>query len=205
LGLLNRKKILRKVQITKFGILGGLFDPIHNGHLSLCKAALEQLNLDNVLLIPAYDHPHRQQISSFEQRCEMVLIAIKEFDQYRLSRIESQIEKPSYTTKTLEFLKKDFPETDLYFIIGSDNLSKIETWYEPEDIFEQAKVVMGDRPGPESDLESKYSDRIDRINMTPVDISSTQIREAVRTGQDISNWVPSEVADYISRNGLYVG
>jgi len=189
---------------NKLGVLGGLFDPIHHGHLSLSRHALEQLQLQRVLLIPTYNPPHRQEISDYRHRLKMTEIAVRDETGLEASDIESRIKGHSYTLKTLKKLKDEFPEFALYFLIGSDNLKKMEDWHKPEEIMKLARVVMADRPGNEGTAPARYRDRIMRIEMPPVDISSTQIRQAVRRGERIDDYVPEEVAQYISRNELYV-
>ncbi len=188
---------------NKLGILGGLFDPIHNGHLALSRHALEQLNLNKVLLIPTYKPPHREEISDYAHRLRMTEISVENEDGFEASDLESHIEGQSYTLKTLKKLKKEYPEFALYFLIGSDNLKKMEDWYKPEEIMRLAQIVMAKRPGEEGSAPGKYRGRIIEIDMPPVDISSTQIREAVRNGRPIDKFVPEKVAEYIKGNNLY--
>jgi nicotinate-nucleotide adenylyltransferase len=188
---------------NKLGILGGLFDPIHYGHLALSRHALEQLNLTKVLLIPSHNPPHREEISDYTHRLRMTEIAVEKDDGLEASDLESHIEGQSYTLKTLKRLRKQYPEFTLYFLIGSDNLKKMEDWYKPEEIMSLAQVVMAKRPGEEGSAPGKYRERIIEIDMPPVDISSTQIREAVRSGRPIDKLVPEKVAQYIKGNNLY--
>lgn len=189
---------------NNLGILGGLFDPIHYGHLSLSSHAKSQLNLEKVLFIPSYVPPHRIEISSYEHRLKMTSLALKNEQYCEASDMESKMKGLSYTVNTLERLKNIYPNYELYFIIGSDNLSKMEEWHKPEDIFKLAHVVMGERPGEENILSSIFRDRIEIIQMEPVDISSTMIREMVRAHKPIDILVPPAVAEYIIRNKLYV-
>ncbi len=189
---------------NNLGILGGLFDPIHYGHLSLSSHARSQLKLEKVLFIPSYVPPHREEISPYEHRLRMTEIALQHEQYFEASDLESDIEGLSYTVHTLERIKALYPNYELYFIIGSDNLGKMEEWHEPEAIFELAHVVMGERPGEDDTVDSPFRDRILKIKMEPVDISSTEIRKMVREHKSIEGLVPPGVAEYISRNGLYV-
>jgi nicotinate-nucleotide adenylyltransferase len=189
---------------NKLGILGGLFDPIHYGHLSLSSHARLQLKLEKVLFVPSYYPPHRREISPYKHRLRMTRIAVENEKYFEASDLESNIKGLSYTVNTLERIKDIYPEYELYFIIGSDNLEKMEEWHKPELIFELAHVVMGERPGEDSTADSPFRDRILKIEMEPVDISSTEIREMVREKKSIDGLVPPKVAEYIVRNKLYV-
>ncbi|MBD3218479.1 MAG: nicotinate (nicotinamide) nucleotide adenylyltransferase [candidate division Zixibacteria bacterium] len=200
---MNSKPPAMNGRRNKLGILGGLFDPIHHGHLALSRHALEQLILNKVLLIPTYNPPHREEISDYAHRLRMAEISVENEDCLEASNLESHIEGQSYTLKTLKKLKTEYPEFALYFLIGSDNLKKMEDWYKPEEIMNLAQIVMAKRPGKEGTAPGKYGDRIIKIDMPPVDISSTQIREAVRSGRPIDKFVPEKVAEYIKGNNLY--
>ncbi|NIR65864.1 MAG: nicotinate (nicotinamide) nucleotide adenylyltransferase [candidate division Zixibacteria bacterium] len=201
---MNNKAPLMNGRRNRLGVLGGLFDPIHHGHLSLSRHALEQLQLLKVLLIPTYNPPHREEISDYSHRLKMTEIAVKDKAGLQASAIESHIRGHSYSLKTLRKLKDEFPEFALYFLIGSDNLKKMEDWHKPEEIMRLAQVVMAERPGEEGSAPARFEKKIMKIEMPPVDISSTQIREAVRRGDPIDDYVPEEVAQYIDRNKLYV-
>lgn len=189
---------------NNLGILGGLFDPIHYGHLALSSHARSQLKLDKVLFIPSYVPPHRIEISPYKHRLRMTKIALEDEPHCEASDMESKMKGLSYTVNTLEHLKAIYPNYELYFIIGSDNLSKMEEWHKPEEIFNLAHVVMGVRPGEDSAIDNPFKDRIVKIKMEPVDISSTEIRKRVREHKTIEGLVPRPVAEYITRNKLYV-
>jgi nicotinate-nucleotide adenylyltransferase len=193
-----------KERRNKLGILGGLFDPIHFGHISLCREAQKQFDLDRILFIPSYHPPHKHKVSSYKHRRKMVELAIKDIPDFLLSDLESEIEGPSYTVMTLTRLVQKYPDFELYFIIGSDNLKKMEEWYQPEKIFQMATVVMGNRPGEEGLRSGQFEGRLKRIEIHPMDISSTEIREAVRNNRTINEYVPPLVAKYIAEEGLYV-
>lgn len=189
---------------NKLGFLGGLFDPIHNGHLSLCRQIQKKLNLDKILFIPSYHPPHKDRYSDYLQRCKMTVLGILGQPDFELSTLESKIEGPSYTVHTLKRLHLLFPDYEIYFIIGSDNLAKMEEWHKPEEIFRMSTVVMGNRPGEEGRKRGIFEDKLMRIKIEPVNISSTEIREAVKRGESIEHLVPPAVAQYIAEVGLYV-
>lgn len=193
-----------KEQKNKLGFLGGMFDPIHNGHLSLCRQIREKLNLTKILFIPTFNPPHKERYSNYEHRCSMTSLAIADYPEYEISLLEADIKGPSYTVHTLDKLQELYPDYDIYFIIGSDNLHKMEEWYHPEEIFNLSTVVMGNRPGIEGEMQGRFADRLLRLEIEPVDISSTEIRQMVREGKSIEPFVPLKVAEYILRKGLYV-
>jgi len=189
---------------SKLGFIGGLFDPIHLGHLSLCIQAHMQLGLDKVLFIPSFHPPHKDQTTSYEHRMSMVKLAIRDFKGFEISNIESDIEGPSFTVKTIAKLIELYTESDIYFIIGEDNITNMEEWYKPEEIFKLSKVVMGNRPGSTPDDNARFNDMLIRIDIPPMDISSTDIRKAVSERRSIDDLVPDVVKEYIAREGLYV-
>lgn len=189
---------------NKLGVLGGLFDPIHYGHLSLCRQIREKLSLAKVIFVPTYNPPHKTKCSDFEHRMKMTELSIAEIPEFEASALEAEITGPSYTIKMLEKVKLHYPEFELYFIIGSDNLAKMEEWYQPDLIFSLAQVVMGNRPGPDGSLTGKYEQKLLKLEIEPTDISSTQIRAAVKAGANIKKYLPTQVADYIIKEGLYV-
>jgi nicotinate-nucleotide adenylyltransferase len=188
----------------KLGFIGGLFDPIHLGHLSLCIQAHMQLGLDKVLFIPSFHPPHKVQTTSYEHRMNMVKQAILDFNGFEISDIESEIKGPSYTVKTIRKLIDLYPGSEIFFIIGEDNITSMEEWYKPEEIFKYSKVVMGNRPGETPKSNARFNDMLVRISIPPMNISSTEIRKAVHENRSIDNLVPDVVSEYIAREGLYV-
>ena len=138
----------------KTGILGGTFDPVHVAHLILAECAYRQFGLDEVLLIPNGDPPHKvgKKTSPGFHRLRMLRIAAEGVPYFHVSGMELEREGLSYTSDTLQQLKKDNPDTDYYFIMGGDSLFQIETWHEPARIMASCRILVGIR-GQES-LES---------------------------------------------------
>lgn len=191
-------------EAKRLGILGGLFDPIHTGHIGISHFAMRRLNLEKVLFIPTYEPPHKEKFSSYDDRKNMVQLAIGDIPGFELSEVEKEIEGPSYSVNTLKKLHEIYPEYEIYFIIGSDNLGKMEEWHRPEKIFDLAHVVMANRPGDDRPEQSRFEERMIKIKMPPMDISSTEIRNMVREGKAIDKFVPPDVVKYIRTEGLYV-
>jgi len=199
----------------KVGILGGTFDPIHNAHLAIVDEARLQLELDEVVFIPAGQPWMKSDrvITAAEHRVAMLLLAIDDKFGFRLSTMEIDRPGPSYTVDTLAKLSNEFVGlSELYFIIGWDNLPDLPRWKEPARIIELCHLVALPRPGyslPDLDaLDKKVPGLLKSViimERPQIDISGTEIRERVAKGLDISKMVPLGVAEYIREKGLYRG
>jgi nicotinate-nucleotide adenylyltransferase len=195
---MRNKKIL--------GILGGTFDPIHMGHLVLAEQVREKFQLERIIFIPSASPPHKteQELSPADDRFEMTKLALEGNPYFFVSDIELKREGLSYTVETLRELKELYKDSEIYFLTGSDVLNEITTWKDPEEIYKLAKIVIGVRPGFDKfDPENHFAKKSIIINITGIDISSTQIREKVRKGESIKYLVPSKVEEYIRKRNLY--
>jgi nicotinate-nucleotide adenylyltransferase len=190
--------------LSRIGILGGTFDPPHNGHIAIAKAAVKGLKLDKVIFIPAKIPPHkmRQAMASPADRANMLKLAIIGQSGFEISDLELQRQGPSFTADTLQELHQIYPNDELILLIGADNISEIETWHQPENIFALATLAAANRPGFAPD--GKYNSQIIQFEMPPTDISSTEIRRRINTGLPITGLVPKLVEDYIIEYKLYV-
>lgn len=187
----------------RIAILGGTFNPIHNGHLALAKTAVETFALDKVIFIPTYIPPHKadENIADAEDRLSMVKFAICGNDKFEILRLEINRRKTSYSIDTISYLKKIYPkDTELFFLMGSDSANSLDTWKDIDKILTLCKFIVGTRP--HYTLETKYKD-IEIMPMTPVDISSTEIRQRVKEDKDIQGLIPDKVANYIKEYNLY--
>lgn len=186
--------------------MGGTFDPIHYAHLLCAEEARVQFDLDEVLFLPAGDPWQKGEVTSAEDRYMMVVLAISSNPHFSASRIEIDRPGPTYTLDTLHQIREFVgPEAELFFIAGADALAEMLTWKEPEALFEQATFVAAGRPDVSSAdaMDPGLSDKIQRMDMPQVAISSTDIRRRVSEGRSIRYMVPSAIADYISERGLY--
>ena len=131
----------------KIGILGGTFDPIHNGHINLAEAACKYADLSEVLLMPTFDPYYKKdrRISSFEDRLEMTRLACIGFDKLEVSDFEREYPTEGYTVNTLKILKEREPWSDIFFIIGGDSLFSIEMWKDFREIFSLCTILVGKR------------------------------------------------------------
>ncbi len=199
--------------MRKAGIMGGTFNPIHNGHLILATEALKQFELEEVLFMPC-GVPYMkvdQKVESGQIRAEMTALAIQDIPEFRLSTIEIEQQGNTYTYETLEYLKKTNPDTEYYFIVGADSFFHMTQWKFPERIFANCCVLAAVRDDKSyadmerqmARLQKDYHADIRLLQIPCMDISSSAIRRKVSLGESVAGDVPKAVRDYIERKGLY--
>ena len=186
--------------MQKIGIMGGTFDPIHNGHIKMAQAAMQEYHLDKVIFLTSGNPPHKRgkKILDAKIRHIMVKRAIKDIPAFEPCDWEVLREEYSYTLNTLIHFNEIYPEDELFFIIGGDSLRDFHKWHKPEEILKLSTILVYDRTGG-----TITSDFAKVIHGEKIDISSTKIREMVSNGEDISEFVPKEVCEFIKRNNLY--
>ena len=193
----------------RIGVLGGTFDPPHNGHLALARAALESLNLDEVIFLPANRNPLKKDAKQTpaKKRLEMVRLATKDEPRFAVSDIEIQRKGLSYAVDTLQQLHMVRPG-EYWFILGADALRDFKKWKQPEKLLRLARLAVAVRP-PEtfqdalSRIPEEFRSKIDEIAMPPIEISSTEIRERIEHARPLSQWIHPDVHQYIADNRLY--
>jgi nicotinate-nucleotide adenylyltransferase len=198
---------------VRLGILGGTFNPPHIGHLICAQEAYVRLNLDLVMLIPALVPPHKpvEDEPGPEHRLELCRLAPRGDDRLDVSDIEIVRRGPSYTVDTLEQLTREAPERDLFLILGGDIAAGLPRWRDPERVLSLATVAVAERRGTPREAvqdglaQVKAEGRAQFFAMPTIDVSSTLVRERVRSGQPIRYLVPEAVDHYIRDHGLYVG
>jgi nicotinate-nucleotide adenylyltransferase len=183
---------------SRIGLLGGTFDPIHNGHIAIAKTAIQQLKLDKLLLIPAGNPWQKSEFTDSKHRLEMVKRAAQDLEKVEVLETEVNKSGPTYTFETLQELHTNYPESEFVLILGSDAVAGINTWKEPNLVKTLARIYVVQRAG---DFTQDW--HFDHIQMPPIEISSTSIREKVKNNESISELVPKAVNEYISANGLY--
>lgn len=199
---------------TRVGIYGGTFAPIHNGHVAAAKAFMEQMKLDYLFIIPAYLPPHKQIDASDDPlyRLKMCELAFEDTDGIVISDCEIARGGKSYTYDTLCELQR--PNTRLFLLLGTDMVLTLDKWYRFEDILKMCYPVYVRRENDAligqrivakiTEYYQKYGVMTRRIVTDPIEISSTQIRDAVKQGKDISALVPAGVEKFIRDNQLYL-
>ncbi len=196
--------------MAKIGILGGTFDPIHNGHIELAKAAYEQYSLDKVWLMVSPTPPHKadRYITNIEHRCNMIKLAIKDYDYLEFSDFELNRKGYVYTAETLTLLEEEYPDDTFYFIVGGDSLACIDKWYKPEVVLSKCVLLAASRSGSGDvaklidEKSTKYNADIRMIQFDNIDISSTEIKD-VKDEKQLKKLVCKSVADYILDENLY--
>ena len=189
----------------KLGLLGGMFDPIHLGHLRAAEIVREALALDEVVFVPAGRPPHRgQPAAAGLDRYAMVALATATDRAFVPSDVEIAREGPSYTVETVALIRKQRPGVDIVLIVGSDNLPMIADWREPERLLELCTVAVVERPGSApAPAGTLPAGRLHRVEGTALPIASRDLRERIRAGRSVRHLVPDGVADYIEKRGLY--
>ncbi len=195
------------------GVLGGAFDPPHNGHLALAETAREQLRLTTVLFVPTGSPPHKpdRPLTPDLHREAMVALAIAGRQGFLLSRADLDRPGPHYTADLLALLQRAWPGSELYFLMGGDSLAQFLSWRDPQRILALARLAVLRRPGWQADLEElqralpAMRERLVWLEGPTLDLSASEIRRRVREGEPITGLVPPAVADYIYRHGLYAG
>ncbi len=210
----------------KVGILGGTFDPVHNGHLSVAKIAQQSLSLDSVMFVPAARPPHKSNyaISDFADRVAMLQSALHGNDSFFLSDLEANRTGPSFTIDTLQELREAHQDVSLYFIIGSDAFAEIKTWKRYQNLTLLSYLVVLSRPDlagiePAQIITNYFPDYtynsltdswqatkshdIFSITIDPLPVSSSMVRNYAKAGQDISSYVPPGITGIINEKGLY--
>ena len=203
----------------RIAILGGTFDPIHNGHLAAAQSVAETFKVDELHFVPAFSPPHKVSfgLTSPFHRFAMVALATISIERFRTSTIEVDALEKRYTVETLEAMKKSHPGAELLFIIGTDMFQEIETWRNYRLLFELAHLAIVNRPGfpfredvaPFQILSEPKAVTLPEkpavfyLPFVRQPISSTAIRDDRKRGADVSQWVPPLVWSYIEKNKLY--
>ena len=206
----------QKIKAERIGILGGTFDPIHIGHLIIAEQARDQYQLDRVLLIPSghsyFKDNRSKKVQPAQVRLEMTKIAAGSYKPFEVSDIEVNRPGNTYSFETLEELKTQNPESELFFIVGADTICSMRTWREPQRIFDVCTVLAAmreDQVDPEEfkketeALERDFGARIYPVSIPNIGISSTQIRERAAFGKSVHYLVPDDLESYIIETGIY--
>jgi len=192
--------------LTKLGILGGTFDPVHKAHIVIAERVIETCRLDQVLFIPAANPPHKNDfaVTGFDHRYRMIELAVAGNPQFAASSIESLRSGKSFTEDTLSEMHILHPQAELYWIIGMDSACELHTWRNAHRLVQMAQFVVVGRPGWSLDrADPQLRDSLLAVDIPPMDISSTDIRSRVRDGRSIRDCVPEQVIAYIEEHNLY--
>lgn len=190
---------------TSWGLLGGSFDPVHLGHISLATQICFRRQLDGVALIPSWRHAFKRSLkASYDDRLEMCRLAIQDKDNLAVCDIERRESLSGYALDTVLSLKDQFPTVTFFFVAGEDILADFECWYRPNQLLDEVAFLIGFRSSPGNNLTPPR--RMELISTDLIDISATDVRQMVACDPDDSRldvMVPQPVLQYIRKQGLY--
>ena len=194
----------------KLGVLGGTFDPMHLGHLAAAEAAIDCVNLDQVVFVPTGTPPHRPPaVASGEQRLEMCRLAADDDPRCAVSDIELRRTGPSYTLDTLLALRGANPHAEMFLVLGWDAASQLRSWYRPDEVLALAPVIVVSRPGRAApSVEDVKTAGLDpaRVILCPrltPSVSGSELRRDLAAGRPVTGRVPEAVERYISTHRIY--
>lgn len=201
----------------RLGIFGGTFDPIHFGHLALAEECLATASLDEVWLVPAASPPHKggKKLSRFDQRKEMLELAIAGNEKFKVEPMEADRPGPSFTIDTLLEIQKRRPDDELFLIIGADSALEFSTWKDPAKIVSLATLIVRIRPGFVMPIEQEFISQLHKqLGVLPkvifvsgppyLDVSSSLLKERVSNNRSIRYLLPRAVEVYIQQKKLYL-
>jgi nicotinate-nucleotide adenylyltransferase len=192
------------VSQKRIGLFGGLFDPVHNGHLRLARAALSNLSLDNLIIMPAGTPGHKQDpLLPAQERLSLLQKAFVDTPGVTVSDEEIRRKGVSYTWETLARIREGFTGV-LYLVIGADNIGEIRKWRHPERILEMARIAVAARPPyPSLEFFPEYAGRMESLPVEPLEISSTELRRRLKAGEDAGAFIPQKALEMILEKGWY--
>jgi nicotinate-nucleotide adenylyltransferase len=212
--------------VKKIGLLGGTFDPVHNGHLHLAEQAQRLFSLEKVIFIPAYRSPHKLTLEpvSFEHRLAMLALALEGQPRFSMNKTEINKSKVSYTIETLKELKSNHLDWNMSLILGADAFQAIDTWKQCSQLLGFCNILVGTRPGAELQVSDSIKDKLTLsasatdekvfknlekgtgvtfFQISPLDISSKNIRQRIHRKEEVKNLLPPSIDHYIMKHRLY--
>jgi nicotinate-nucleotide adenylyltransferase len=190
--------------VERLGILGGTFDPVHVAHLAAATAARDELGLDGVLVVVARDpwQKRGRVCAPADARFDMVVAAVDGVDGLAASRIELDRGGPTYTVDTVESLRREVPDRELFLVVGGDVAAGLDSWHRPADLRAAVTVAVVDRDGAGG---APPGWRTVRVRMPRLDVSSTEIRRRIAAGESVEGLIPAAAEQVLRARGLYTG
>jgi nicotinate-nucleotide adenylyltransferase len=181
----------------KIGLLGGSFNPLHKGHLKIAETVLEKTAIEKIWFVPSGNHPLKagNQLLDIEQRISLIQKVISDYPAFELCTLDAAQAKPSYTSQLIKKLSQLYPGDKFYFIAGSDIVAEIPLWHDYRWLLDNLKFIILSRSGasPQEWQKLDYLDKLDFLEMQPIDISASQIRAKVLRGENISELLPKQI------------
>jgi nicotinate-nucleotide adenylyltransferase len=189
--------------MTRLGVMGGTFDPIHHGHLVAASEVASAFKLDGVLFVPTGEPWQKTKVTDSEHRYLMSVIATASNPRFTVSRVDIARNGPTYTIDTLKDLREAYPDAELFFITGADAIKQILEWKDVDEIWPLAHFVAVTRPGHKLELPKAPEGAISILEIPALAISSTDVRARVASGEPVWYLVPDGVVQYIGKHNLY--
>ncbi len=221
--------------LKKIGLIGGTFDPVHNGHLHLAEQAQEIFDLEKVIFIPAFRSPHKLAIQpeSCKHRLAMLALALENRPTFSINKVEIEKQTVSFTIDTLKAFKSEYSDWKLFLILGADAFQAIDTWKQSSQLLDFCNILVGTRPGTDFKVSESAKNKLfldERVKIgpsskfgkesvffkntqrgtqvvffqiSPINISSKDIRQRIYQKEEIKNLLPPSVDHYIIKNQLY--
>ena len=190
----------------RVGLLGGTFDPVHNGHIAIAKSFLQTDYIDElwVLLTPYPPHKEGSQYAEYSVRLAMTKAAFEHIPNTFVSTIENDLPKPSFTFNTVRHLKQEHTDKEFFFCLGEDSIEKFHTWKYHQEIVDEVFLLAAFRPGYSHDkVHPSILERTKFVEHEPYKIASSDIRERIKHGEDVDHCIPKEVKAIIEQEHLY--
>lgn len=196
----------------RIAIIGGAFDPVHFGHLAAAQTVYENFDVEKVVLMPLGDAPHKDVSKTpARQRYEMVREAVRDNPAFAVSDMEVKRSGKTYTVDTVREIKAINPQIDIYFVMGADELEAIDSWKSPDILFSLCRVIAVSRPGYNTqklvekigEVKEKYGGEASFLEVPSLDISSSDLRNRIKTGRSVKYLIPREAEEYIEKHDLY--
>lgn len=202
-GVVDEASAAREPRRRKIGIMGGTFDPIHNGHLVAASEVQQHFGLDEVLFVPTGQPWMKPAVTDSEHRYLMTVIATAANPRFTVSRVDIDRDGPTFTIDTLRDIRRLHPDADLFFISGADAIAQILDWKDVEELWSLAHFVAVSRPGHELTVSALPTQEVSSLEVPALAISSTDCRSRVSRGFPVWYLVPDGVVQYISKHHLY--
>lgn len=183
----------------RIGLFGGAFNPVHNGHMEIARTAIREAKLDKLIFIPTGNAPHKAESKTVtrDDRMEMLLRALHGEENMEVSDYELRRSEVSYSAETVEHFRDAYPEDELFFLIGDDSYNSLDKWYQPHRITNVCTMLVFPREGAQVKPPAVL------ISMPKIEVSSSEIREKIKSGKDVIKLLPKSVFDYIIEKRLY--
>jgi len=186
--------------MKRIGLLGGTFDPPHNGHLTIAKEAVQSLDLDEVWFIPTYEPPHKTvAYTNSIHRLRMLELMIEDEEKFCVETIEIDRQGTSYTIDTIKSLTSMYPNYAFYFIIGADQVKTLHEWHGIDELINMIEFVGVERPG----VTWEETIKVTKLSVRQIDLASTTIRECIKDGKSVETFIKPAVFSYIKEHELY--